>query len=208
LFSIVNTNIDYFVDFYRELFKYSTIVDDDYYKKLNDKTIIFEGAQGLALDEDYKYFPHVTRSKTGLKNVVELAKKIGLKEIEAVYVTRWYVTRHGAGPLPHEVDYKLSGLIYDKTNIPNPYQDTMRFGILDVDWLSDNIRNDLKNVLFNGIEIEPVLALTCIDQLDSDYFFFIKDNYLCSMPDIWDLGEAIGLEIKYTSNGEKRKNTY
>ena len=38
-------------------------------KKYN--TLIFEGAQGLMLDENYKYFPHVTHSKTGIENVMK-----------------------------------------------------------------------------------------------------------------------------------------
>ncbi len=32
----------------------------------------FEGAQGLMLDEEYKFFPNVTPSATGLKNPVDI----------------------------------------------------------------------------------------------------------------------------------------
>jgi hypothetical protein len=66
--------------------------------------IIFEGAQGLLLDQDYGAFPHVTRSNTGLKNMLAIATEAGVESIQAIYATRCYVTRHGAGPLSHEVE--------------------------------------------------------------------------------------------------------
>ena len=36
--------------------------------------LLFEGAQGLLLDQDRGFFPHVTRSNTGLRNVLVLAE--------------------------------------------------------------------------------------------------------------------------------------
>ena len=60
----------------------------------------FEGAQGLCLDMDNKEaWPHVTHSKTGMHNVRQLWKG----EFETYYVSRTYFTRHGAGPLPGEI---------------------------------------------------------------------------------------------------------
>lgn len=64
--------------------------------------VIFEGAQGLLLDQTIGVMPHVTRSNTGLANMVAVAAEAGLPAIEATYVTRAYATRHGAGPLPRE----------------------------------------------------------------------------------------------------------
>ena len=48
------------------------------FKEINRKftTLIFEGAQGLMLHENYKYFPHVTHSKTGMENVIELLNEV------------------------------------------------------------------------------------------------------------------------------------
>lgn len=62
--------------------------------------VIFEGAQGLLLDQDYGAFPHVTRSHTGLHNMVQIALEAQIQTIDVTYVTRCYATRHGAGPLP------------------------------------------------------------------------------------------------------------
>lgn len=90
---------------------------------------VFEGAQGLLLDQDRReFFPHVTRSNTGLKNVRALCFDAGLELGDVYYVSRTYVTRHGAGPLPGE-DPAMS--FADDTNRPNEFQGTLRFAPLD-----------------------------------------------------------------------------
>lgn len=93
------------------------------------KNPIFEGAQGLLLDQNNKeYHPHLTRSNTGIKNVRELCAKMGIDDIVPYYVTRTYLTRHGAGPLPGET----KTLKYeDNTNLSNSFQGDLRFAPLD-----------------------------------------------------------------------------
>lgn len=116
---------------------------------------IFEGAQGLLLDEDNKAFhPHVTRSKTGMHNVRKLAAIGGFRELEAYYVTRTYVTRHGAGPLPGE-DPALR--FVDETNQPNEFQGELRFAPLDAGELIARCRADCQDAKFH-------LAVTHCDQ--------------------------------------------
>lgn len=123
------------------------------------KTIIFEGAQGLCLDERSRFFPYVTRSKTGLTNVYSICRKLNIKYIEVIYVTRAYLTRHGVGPFPTED----KDLFYeDKTNTENEWQGKLRFGCLDIDLLSESINNDMKNCPLNII---PSIAITCFDQI-------------------------------------------
>lgn len=39
---------------------------------------VVRGAQGLLLDQDRGFFPHVTRSNTGLRNVLALAVELDL----------------------------------------------------------------------------------------------------------------------------------
>ena len=98
------------------------------------ETLIVENGQGLLLDK--KYAPvdengrtdiHTTPSKCGVEGSLEAVgdvKSSGIKAI-ANYITRTYFTRHGAGPFPEETE----GLFFpDKTNHPNDYQGTLRFG--------------------------------------------------------------------------------
>lgn len=104
---------------------------------------VFEGAQGLLLDQDNKeFFPHVTRSNTGMKNVHTLCQQAGIEDIEAFYVSRTYVTRHGAGPLPGE-DPSLS--LEDKTNTEHPYQGKLRFAPLDTAAMLARCKEDAKD---------------------------------------------------------------
>ena len=86
-----------------------------------NSTLIFEGAQGLLLDMDYGYFPHVTRSNCGMKNISSILKTIpGEHDVTVNYVTRAYTTRHGAGPLAEErPEMPQYYNIVDETNIPN-----------------------------------------------------------------------------------------
>jgi adenylosuccinate synthase len=89
------------------------------------KDPVFEGGQGLLLDMDNKeFFPHVTSSNTGMKNV----RTLWDGEIETYYVSRTYLTRHGAGPLPGE-DLKIR--YEDNTNVDHPFQGKLRFAPLD-----------------------------------------------------------------------------
>ena len=103
----------------------------------NYEEIIFEGAQGLLLDEFYLlYAPHLTSSRTGAYNPDHFCLKyMPAETLELVYVTRTYVTRHGCGPLPYaDLFNHTKYYIVDKTNIPNDWQGTLRFaahGTLD-----------------------------------------------------------------------------
>lgn len=113
------------------------IVDDYNY-------VIFEGAQGLLLDQNnLSYMPHLTPSNTGIKNPLDI---IGNRQVdvEACYVSRTYMTRHGAGRFDTECKKAdINETIVDLTNIPNPYQDTIRYGMLMLDDLKNRIISDL-----------------------------------------------------------------
>ncbi len=169
---------DQFIDAAIEFYARIRVARPDILKSSN---VVFEGAQGLLLDENYGWFPHVTRSSTGLKNAVEVAAEAGIERLDCVYVTRGYATRHGAGYLPHELPNKPYAAIEDATNVQNPHQDNLRFGWLDLDLLSSTIDGDFK--LYSatpGIEITSQLAVTCLDQLDASALF-MSGNKLCEM---------------------------
>lgn len=127
--------------------------------------LVFEGAQGLRLDQDLGEFPHVTRSHTGLPSLLSVAQEVGLTQIKVVYVTRAYVTRHGAGPLPSETSSSPAPHFSDPTNQPNPYQGQLRFAALDPDALCSFINRDLARGQPQPIQVDPVLAVNCLDQM-------------------------------------------
>lgn len=136
-------------------------------RRTSTAPIVFEGAQGLQLDEFLGVFPHVTRSMTGLPYAIIAAEELGVKSLQPTYITRAYQTRHGAGKLSHE---GIGVAPPDSTNVPNPWQGTLRYAPLNVQALHRFIGADIRRGAIlaqaHGIELKyPTFALTCLDQL-------------------------------------------
>lgn len=147
-----------FVDLCRHMIQSTAMADAEFLRAAGP--LVFEGAQGLLLDQhESSFFPHVTPSSTGLTNVAVLAREIGIEQIDAVYCTRSYLTRHGAGPHPTE-DSALR--FVDETNAPNEFQGRIRFGYLDLDLLRATIAADLTKAA--DLQVESVVAISCLDQ--------------------------------------------
>jgi adenylosuccinate synthase len=136
------------------------------------KRVIFEGAQGLLLDQNrLAFMPYLTRSNTGLQNVLPLCAEMGVDQLETVYVTRPYLTRHGAGPLPTEgVGCQMIIKTGDaETNKSHEFQGDFRTGMLDLDLAGSAIRGDIekwghhKFGMMLGMNF--CLAVTCTDQI-------------------------------------------
>lgn len=124
--------------------------------------VIFEGAQGLMLDQGHDYFPHVTRSNTGTKNALRIMEDFHWVEHkpEIIYVTRCYATRHGVGPFPSEIK---GAEFEDNTNICNRWQGKMRFGLVNIERLCVEIGKDLDHF---KLPCDPSIAVTCLDQFN------------------------------------------
>lgn len=134
-----------------------TILDD--YKEL-----IFEGSQGLMLDQNYGIFPHVTRSNTGLDNIKLLTDKF-----TPYVVTRCYETRHGNGPTTGK---ELGEVFVDdilETNVTNEYQGVFRKRMLNLDTLQYAVDK-------SGLhETSSILVITCFDHIKAKYSYCSKD---------------------------------
>lgn len=90
-------------------------------------TVIFEGAQGVLLDEWRGFHPHTTWSTCTFDNALELLREWG-GEPYRLGVVRSYATRHGAGPFPTE-DRDLT--LPEPHNCWGPWQEGFRLGWLD-----------------------------------------------------------------------------
>lgn len=129
--------------------------------RLRPKTncpIIFEGAQGLLLDEDHHFFPAVTRSKTGMANVVKIAEELGIEDLSVNYMVRAYMSRHGDGEFP---TYDPEMAYEDNTNIPNAYQGSLRFGMFDYALVDEAITEDREY----SFKSTTRLVVTHLDQM-------------------------------------------
>jgi len=171
--------------------------------------IIFEGAQGLLLDQDRGHFPHVTRSNTGLKNISILAEEARITDLEVNYITRAYMTRHGAGPLNYELKAAPYKNIKDETNIDNDYQGSLRFGWLDSDLLARSISDDLsdKRESFN---LKQGLVVTCLDQVDEDISFIDNGSIVTNNKNefLENLRAKTKSEFTRTSSSPSRESIY
>jgi adenylosuccinate synthase len=141
--------------------------------------VVFEGAQGLLLDEFHEWFPHVTRSRTGIKNVNKILNGHPVETVQINYITRAYTTRHGAGPFPREADLPYS--IVDSTNVPNEHQGILRFGYLDLELLERSISNDLLNYDQDTIT-QVQLVVTCLDQISDIVFCYDEGGSMKEIP--------------------------
>ena len=97
---------------------------------LHNKLTIYEGAQGVLLDENYGFWPYVTPSTTTTQNAQLLIADLSLSNHKTIGVLRAFATRHGAGPFVSEDD-KLSQKIKDVYNKFNLWQGAMRIGWFD-----------------------------------------------------------------------------
>ncbi len=99
---------------------------------LQEGPCIFEGAQGVLLDESRGFHPYTTWSKTTPDNAVQLLKDAGVpdSEVTRVGVMRAYMTRHGAGPFVTEDDDLFSEFT-ELHNAHGEFQGGWRVGHLD-----------------------------------------------------------------------------
>lgn len=134
--------IVHFLNDFEAMFRNTDLVDNSIFN--NYDYACFENGQGLLLDKDnVEYYPHLTPSNTGSKIPREICAEIGLEVYNLWYVTRTYMTRHGVGRFDTECPKaKINPNMIDMTNVPNPWQDTLRYGTLDIDDLRKRVFDD------------------------------------------------------------------
>ena len=94
-------------------------------------TAIFEGAQGVLLDEYRGFPPYTTWSTVTPYHAWELVRQMEADAVAVLGITRAYTTRHGAGPLP-TFSPELPARLADVGNPWNCWQGGLRCGWLDL----------------------------------------------------------------------------
>ena len=111
--------------------------------------VVFENGQGLLLDMDMTFYgDNTTPTKTGVENIIKILKRtytdseLHSLDIEVCYVSRTYITRHGAGRFLTECRKEIlnNNNMFDETNVNNEFQGSLRYGELIVDSLCERIR--------------------------------------------------------------------
>ena len=94
------------------------------------ENVIFEGAQGVLLDEDVGFHPYTTWSWCTSENAIQLVNEVMPdSQISRIGVMRAYAVRHGPGPLPTET-HELNSLISEH-NRHGEWQGNVRYGWFD-----------------------------------------------------------------------------
>lgn len=122
---------------------------------------VFEGSQGVLLDESWGFPPYYTWTDTTPSKALLMLQEAGLQRSDStVYgLTRSYATRHGAGPFPTQSS-DMSFMLSDVTNPFNEWQREWRVGHLDLPLLEYALRAC-------GNEVDA-LVVSCLDRIEED----------------------------------------
>lgn len=116
-----------------------TVVEDaEISQILTEGDVLFEGAQGVLLDERYGFHPYTTWSSVTRKNIDILLEEADAGPVHVYGAIRSYHTRHGAGPMPSELEYtpELAAAYLEPHNHKGEFQGGWRIGMLDLPLLN------------------------------------------------------------------------
>lgn len=133
--------------------------------------VVFEGAQGVLLDEDFGFHPYTTYSRCtphGALRVLADANFSG--KLHSIGVLRSYAVRHGPGPFPTEAPELLANT-REPHNCHGPWQGGVRKGYFDV---------PLLRYALAASEHIDALCLTHLDTLPARFC----ERYAEALPDL------------------------
>lgn len=94
--------------------------------------LVFEGAQGVLLDENFGFPPHYTWSNCTPANAHTLLQEAECEHTtQNIGVLRSYCTRHGAGPMPTDTHPIPEAWFPGEHNKQNDWQGGWRKGVFD-----------------------------------------------------------------------------
>lgn len=153
----------------------------------SDEGYIFEGSQGLMLDQEIGLFPNVTRSNVGLKGIRGLSSSWSKS---VFYVTRAYQNRHGNGHMSNNyIDFETLERKHE-TNLYNDRQGDFRVAVLDLD-----------NIIYAISKDDPhhkttrSLVITCLDHLYS--YRLTHQDQLIEFKNEYQFIDYIAANVKY-----------
>ena len=153
-----------FLIYVNELLDSKYVTCSNGFSKTRYSSYIFEGSQGLLLDQNYGFFPHVSRGNFGSKNILDM----GFKYFPVTLVMRAYQTRHGNGPMTNEIiPHNIKPNPYEQNYDDTP-QGKFRISLLDLDLIKYSISRD---PYISSPQTDVELVITCLDLVEDDYRF-------------------------------------
>lgn len=181
-------------------------------------TFIFEGAQGVLLDEWRGFHPYTTWSTTTDENARSLIPKdVDSSSILSLGVLRTYMSRHGAGPMPTDTTYYAT----EPHNGTGVYQGKFRTGLLDLPLLKYALEvSNIDNLVVTHMDRLSMTSRVCVsyeggalvpgEKGDLDYQETLAKTVRNAIPewDRWDradfterLTDELERPVAITSNG-------
>lgn len=157
-----------------EYFKSVIVCDENILTRYDYR--VFEGSQGILLDQTFGIMPYCTPSNTTCQNAMEIINRIksvpknhlGRMTEELtnhVYVIRPYITRHGNGPIPTSKPVRK---VEDPNNKFNEFQRTLRAVEFDVELLQHSLLVD-STFYPRHYSHRKVLVITHKDEITSQF---------------------------------------
>ena len=193
--------------FQENVFDFTT--RDEIQKKLSEEydVVILEGSQGLLLDADKGFYPHVTSTNVGVEATFRFIKDVLEAEpsdCQYYFVTRTYLTRHGNGYEPRkffgeEMEQHFLGESTE-TNKTNRFQGNFKVGFFEPYLFHEAFARHTLDNLQKKYNLTYNLVVTHLDKLYNQpvKFFSQHDNIVSSC---WEIDEYIGHIVK--SSGVK-----
>lgn len=154
------------------------------------KNVVFENGQGLLLDQNQTlYGDNTTPSNTGVANPLKVINStFNNANLEVCYVTRTYLTRHGAGRFEEECSKtSINADMFDETNQTNQFQGGLRYGELVTDDLVGRVQKDLRHLSGSRFNWTASFGVTHTNEKQFDYSTlarnFVQNIYLSNRRD-------------------------
>lgn len=152
-------------------------------------TLVFEGNQGVLLDEKYGFFPHVSGTSTPKHAVRFIDDYIGLNNVDLYNwgIVRSYLSRHGAGPLPGETQFSFSS----EDNKENEWQGQFRAAPFNHDLINYAAQACCHA---SGITLNGIFVSHCDEGFEYDTHFASQMNkrFDGDLDHLKKLGEWVG----------------
>ncbi len=170
--------------------------------QLSRKVSVFEGAQGILLDETHGFAPYNTWTDTTFNNAEEILDGLPSTRIG---VCRTMATRHGAGPLPTE---SSTAWYAGDHNADDDWQGSFRFGHMDPVLLkyAAEVSGRVDEVFLTHCD-KAGAASPCArwyevrSGMDGADLAKVQPSYGFTEDVAATVEEAVGARIRYKSNG-------
>ena len=158
---------------------YDWIIADRY------DTLIYEQGQGLLLDPMMRRKEDVDDTTPSHPGTYQIKQDlinfewngVEISSVTVNYITRTYLTKHGAGNFLADPTMHFE----DKTNMPNPYQGTMRFAKLNYEDLFERINVDFSRFtsysLISKRQIEKNIVYTHTNEVPVSEYYKASGKY-------------------------------